>query len=94
MLPLKKSDTFARTISNVASSVILPANGQRKFAIIYNQTVNIIWLGFGRDAVVNTGVAIPPGLAFQIDEENLWRGVVNGIASAGAANLIGAEDQS
>lgn len=72
------------------SAQLLAANESRKYAIIVNASDVAIWLAFGAAAVIGTGVYLAAaGGSYTIDEENLWVGVVNGIAASSSGKVVG-----
>lgn len=62
------------------STVLLAANPDRKYAHIFNNTTNYIFIQFEASAALNQGIKINPGNYFTITGDNLWLGAVNGIA--------------
>lgn len=71
------------------STTVLAANESRKRAIIVNAGSNGVWLSFGEAAVLGKGVYLAPaGGSFEIDPDELYTGVINGIAAAGP-NTVG-----
>lgn len=78
------------SVGNGASVEILPANSRRLYAEIVNSSANGIWIKLGATAVVGEGIYLAPnGFSYEIKPDNMWRGAVNGIAVAGAANNVG-----
>lgn len=85
---LKVATPDTVTVAQVSIEV-LPANSRRRYACISNSTANGLWINFGEAAVAGTGIYIAPnGGAYEIDDDNLWQGAVNGITAAGS-NVIG-----
>jgi hypothetical protein len=77
-------------IGNGASVEILAANPRRLAAVITNGGANAIWISLGAVAVAGTGIYLAAaGGSVELQGENLWRGSVNGIAAAGASNIVG-----
>lgn len=82
-----------KSVDNSASVVLLAANARRSYAGIYNATAVGLWIGLGVAAVIGTGIYIPAGGSFVIDEDGaLWRGSINGIMASGGAVVIGTVD--
>lgn len=73
----------------VASASCLAANDDRRAATFVNTSAATISLGFGQAAVLNSGVTLQPGAAFNMSAMSgmLSTEVVNCIASAAASNL-------
>lgn len=94
MRPLTVATQGTKTVGNVTSMLLLPANSRRCCAIIYNPTTVTVWLGFGVAAVIGTGAGIPPnGGSIVIDEDSgMWRGEVYGIMASGTGLVLGTVD--
>jgi hypothetical protein len=72
-----------------ASAELLAANPDRVRATLHNNhATQIVWISFGKAAVVGEGVKIGPGVTW-IESE--FTGAVNGIAS-GAATPVAKTD--
>lgn len=73
----------------VASTSVLAANANRKYALIVNDSANVIYLMLGADADV-TGIRLnPAGGSYEISAKqgNLYRGAINAICLVAAQNL-------
>lgn len=93
MRPLRNS-TNGTASMGAASSAVLAANPARKYACIVNASDVGVWLGFGAAAVIGTGVYLAAaGGVYEIDDDNLWQGAVNGIAATGTGKVVGTLDQ-
>jgi len=77
--------TFATV--GVASAQAVAAAATRKGLILVNTSTATISLGFGSAAVLNSGVTLKPGYAYNMAEYDFHVGAVNAIASAAASNL-------
>mgnify|MGYP001591394677 CR=1 FL=1 len=67
------------------TTVILAANNNRRFAHIMNDSNEVIYLGLGEAAVLNSGIRLNAlGGSFTIDATNLFTGAVNGISTSGS----------
>ena len=73
-----------------SSSLILPADEQRKFCVFVNDSNENIYLQLGLPAVLNEGIRISAnGFSYEIDITNLWVGDVYAIhGGSGAKNLL------
>lgn len=58
---------------------IFPSNPLRKYAHIFNNSSESIYIQFSSAAAINQGIKVGPGSFFTLDTDNLWLGVVNGI---------------
>jgi len=71
-----------------STTEILAANANRKYALIVNEPGNeVVYLSFGGDAVLNTGLPLGPGVAYEILPGNLYTGAINGICESGGMNV-------
>jgi hypothetical protein len=78
----------------IATTEILPANVNRKYAIIINDSDTIIYLGTGEAAVLNQGIRINPnGGSYEMSTANgnLTLGAINGISSVAGKNVLPSE---
>jgi hypothetical protein len=71
----------------VTSSQILAANANRKGLILVNTSSANISLGLGTTAVLNSGITLYPGGAFNMDEYCFTTAAINAIASVAASNI-------
>lgn len=62
------------------SAILLPANPERKYAHIFNNSSNTIYIQFSSDAALNQGIRLNPGNLYVLSGSGLWLGVVNAIA--------------
>lgn len=62
------------------SSILLPANPERKYAHIFNNSANTIYIQFSSNAALNQGIRLNPGNLYVLSGSGLWLGVVNAIA--------------
>ena len=66
----------------VASTTILAANANRKFAIFVNDSTSIQYLALGGTATANSGIRLnPTGGSFEINATNLYTGIITGITT-------------
>ncbi len=79
-----------KSVGSGASVQILPANQFRSYAAICNPSTVGLWISLGADAVIGTGIYIPPNGGMWItDVSGLYRGAVNGIMATGGAVVLG-----
>lgn len=71
----------------VTSAQAVASNSSRKGLVLVNTSANIISLGFGAAAVLNSGITLYPGGTFCMDEYSFDTGAVNAIASVASSNL-------
>lgn len=78
----------------VATTEILPANANRKYALIVNDSDTVIYLGTGEAAVPNQGIRLNPnGGSYEMcaANGNLTLGAINGISSVAGKNVLPTE---
>jgi hypothetical protein len=93
MDPVTANAPFAASVG-VASAQCLASNASRKAAFFVNTSTAIISLAeSGLTAVLNSGITLEPGAAYNMLPPFLTTGAVNCIASAAASNLSGLEKQ-
>lgn len=79
------SPTFATVGTGSAQAVA--SNASRKGLILVNTSVNVISVGIGATAVLNSGITLKPGGSWNMDEYSYSTAVINCIASLGSSNL-------
>lgn len=62
------------------SMELLPANAARRYAHVFNNTANAIYIQYSSAAALNQGIKLNPGNYFILSGDDLWLGVVNAIA--------------
>lgn len=93
--PIQTPSAPASVSVGVASGVLLAANTARRHVVIVNTSGSTISLGFGEDAVLNSGVTLmPSGGSYEMSAQqgNLYLGVIKAIASGAASNCAVQED--
>jgi hypothetical protein len=83
--------THSVATAGVATSAMLAANANRKYALIVNDSDTVIYIKIGAAAVLNQGIRINAnGGSYEMSNAigNLNTGAINGIASAAAKNVI------
>lgn len=93
---IEQATDIAPTSGNVAvtntSGPVLAFNSGRKYAVIVNDSDADIYLALGVTAVVNKGILIKAaGGSFEINDQNMFRGVVNGVTASGSKNVTVSE---
>lgn len=71
----------------VASAQAVASNANRKGLVLTNTSANTISLGLAATAVLNSGITLPPGSVFVMDEFTFATGAVNAIASGASSNM-------
>jgi hypothetical protein len=87
-------DNKAAVAVGVATTEILPANANRKYACIINNSDTVVYLGTGEAAVLTQGIRINPnGGSYEMcaANGNLTIGAINGISSAAGKNVLPSE---
>lgn len=64
---------------NLVSIELFPANPNRRYAHIVNNSGNVIYIQYSAPALLNAGIKIPPNTLYTIETNNLWLGSVNAI---------------
>lgn len=82
------SATNAAVAVGIASTAVLAANANRRFATFVNDSANTIWLCMAAAAVINTGIRLNAnGGSYEINQTNLYTGQVTAIAAGAGSNL-------
>lgn len=71
-----------------ASTLLLAANANRRYAYFMNQSGGTVYLRFGSAAAVSRGITLAAGSLYQMNADNLWLGDVNAIRSGGGSFSI------
>jgi hypothetical protein len=61
------------------STQLFPANSNRVYAHIFNNSAEVIFIQYQVAAALHQGVRINPGSFFTLDSDNLWLGIINAI---------------
>jgi len=84
--PIQSMPGAAKTVAAVTTELIA-ANELRVFASICNDSDEAMYLAFGEDAVMNSGMRInAAGGSYIINDDNLTLLAVNGICTSGQKN--------
>ena len=79
------TDTYATVLG--VSTLVLAANVNRVGADFVNDSVDVIYLARGNDAVVGSGIRLNAnGGSYSIGTDNLFEGAVYGISDGGEQN--------
>jgi len=65
----------------------MQARDTRKYVLITNASDVVIWLAFGVPAVIGQGIGIPAGGAYEIEDPNMWAGIITAIAATGTGKV-------
>jgi hypothetical protein len=71
----------------VASAEARAANASRDGLIVTNTSANTISCAVGNTAVLNSGITLPPGATWSMDEYSFSTAAINCIASGAGSNL-------
>lgn len=86
-IALTPASPTAATIGT-SSGTAVSSNSSRKGLVLTNTSNNIISLGLGVAAVLNSGIwLVPSGGVWVMDEYTFTTGAINAIASAASSNL-------
>lgn len=87
-LPSVSSATPTNVTVGVASTTVLAANANRKFAVFVNDSDTTIYLSLSGTAVMNEGIRLnASGGSYEINLTNLYLGVITAICVAAGKNL-------
>jgi len=93
-IPTTRNGT-ARTMAHtaptagVASGLALALNANRKYALIVNDSVNVVYIKLGATAVLNTGIRLNAnGGSYEINETNLYTGIIDCISSVASQTIL------
>lgn len=85
----RTASTSGAVTVGAASVAALASNPDRKVATFVNDSTNIIYLQLGATAVSGEGIRLnASGGAYVIDNNNLFTGAVNAIATGAGSNLV------
>jgi len=78
----------AVSVKSSTSTTVLPLDTGRRYAVIVNDSANTIWLKLGSAATANSGIRLNAnGGAYEINEMNLYKGIITAIASSSTSTL-------
>lgn len=76
------------SVPSATSTVVLPLDLGRKYAVFVNDGSNDIYLFLGSPAVAGEGIRLNSGGgAYEINELNLYKGIVTAIATSSTSTL-------
>lgn len=82
---------FVGTVGTT-SIVLLNSNEKRVYAIIVNDSLQDVWLGFGEPAVANRGIRLnSEGGNYEITWKNLFMGTISAIGKSANLSVIGVD---
>jgi len=87
---LRRTATATPTKISVgsSSSTILAANANRNFAVFVNDSDENIYISLSGTAVMNEGIRLNSnGGAYEINQTNMYTGIIKGICSSGSKNI-------
>jgi len=80
--------TGGATVVGTGSTEVLQENGGRQYALITNDSNEVIYLNLGASAVLNSGIRLAPnGGWLEITGENLFVGTIYAISTTGTKTL-------
>jgi hypothetical protein len=83
--------TMTHTIgtAGVATGTALASNTNRKYALIVNDSANVVYIKLGATAALNTGIRLNAnGGSYEINETNLYTGVIDCISTVAVQTLL------
>ncbi len=94
MPPLIKPPVSIKVTVGASTTEIAAANPNRSYALIQNDSDEVIYLGIGEDAVLNKGVRLnAAGGSYEMSPAfgNLSQAAINGISTSGSKVACGTE---
>lgn len=85
---INQFSTGTNTSASVTTSntSIVAGNSGRQYLVLVNDGANPVYLGFGATAVANKGIRLnASGGTLEINQDNLFTGAINGIATGGTS---------
>lgn len=80
--------TTSNATVTTSTTAVVAANGWRKYCVLVNSGTNPVFLALGVAAVADKGIYLAPsGGRYEINEQNLFTGAINGIAVGGDSNV-------
>jgi hypothetical protein len=82
---------FVGTVGTT-SVVVLNGNSKRVYALVVNDSLQDVWLGFGEPATQNQGIRLnSEGGNFELTWKNLFTGTISAISKSENVNVIGVD---
>lgn len=76
------------TVGNTTTA-ILTANQKRRHLLLQNDSDEIIYVSFGKAAVLNQGIRLAAaGGSFEMTGDDVYGHVINGICTSGSKKLL------
>lgn len=82
--------TYTNTYATVgaATTEVLAENQNRMHVVLVNDSSQVMYLAFGADAVIGSGVRLnASGGSYEITPDNLYNGEIDAICAGGQANM-------
>lgn len=81
-----QNSTKSTVTVTTSTTEIVPGNSARQYCAISNGSANDVWISLGSPAVVGEGILLKAdGGTYEINNENLFPGAINGIAGSNSA---------
>jgi hypothetical protein len=71
----------------IAASIVVPTRTSRRGLTITNTSANIIYLAFGKTAILGSGIILYPHGTFNMDDSDRTREYVSAIASSAGSSI-------
>lgn len=69
-----------------SSTLVLATSTGRTYAVIVNDSANVVYLSLGHNATTTSGIRLnASGGSYEINNNNLFIGAINAVAPAGAS---------
>lgn len=81
------SGTPTQISVGTSSTVLLIANGARRYALIVNNSARSIYIQYGIAAVWKTGWVLRPNAMWEINTSGLFTGAINAITDVGTVDI-------
>lgn len=91
ILGLDMTPTHAAVTIGATSTEVRPANENRRYLLLVNDSDAVLYIKFGAAAVMNQGIRINAnGGSLELSEimGNMYHGAINGISQAGSKVLL------
>ena len=93
-MSIHPSSTSGVSLPAAVSRLLLRPNPRRKWAILQNDGVTIVYIGVGKDAVIGEGIRLnAQGGSVIFDTSMPFEGAVYGISSASCNVLVNEGDE-
>lgn len=85
-----RNGTYVNTYATVGAvtTEVVAANPSRMHLVLVNDSTQVMYLAFGADAVIGSGVRInASGGSYEMTPDNLYCGAIDAICAGGQANM-------